>query len=392
MKKVNLFNLLFVLFFLQSCTPSKDLPANQPAKSPTPSASTTPTISITPQITQTPTAKSFDASPQLFVASDETKKESLPAKAKQDSLPNWIRTRFTYPVGGIEGWPYCETDSTTPFFLNAPTTFYAMVPDPWNEDRIDTCGWGEDEKVTITVTNPDGTQEISTQTFEDDSGVSYRPEMKYGVQLGEYSITFESPSGMLTSSFDIIPPNQPGLIEAADNRYFFYGFQPGEHAYILAYNISKDDRTIRLTTWTETTLDERGELLVDDNSSAELLAIVGDDNGLYWSNVFWGIFIDNKLFFKNLEECPGTPTSRLQTWDLAYVLEGSPNNVRSSPSITADLVGTVVPGTVLYVGKNEPICADGYRWWYVFPKDSKDPQGWTAEGRGADYWLAPWNE
>ena len=146
-----------------------------------------------------------------------------------------------------------------------------------------------------------------------------------------------------------------------------------------------------MTSWTETTLDERGELLVDDNSSAELLAVVGDTNGLYWSNVFWGIFIGNKVFFKNFEECAGTPISRLQPWDLAYVLEGSPNNVRSSPSITADLVGTVMPGTVLYVGKNEPICADGYLWWYVFPKDSKDPQGWTAEGKGADYWLAPWN-
>ena len=78
--------------------------------------------------------------------------------------------------------------------------------------------------MTITVTNPDGTQEISTQTFEDDSGVSYRPEMKYGVQLGEYSVTFESPSGMLTSSFDIISPNQPGLTEASDKKYFVLWF------------------------------------------------------------------------------------------------------------------------------------------------------------------------
>lgn len=391
MKKANLINLLLVLFFLQSCTPSNDIPANQPAKILTRSASSTSPVLITPQITQSPSLKSFDPSPQRFVASDETKKETLTATAKLTSPPAWLRTRFVYPVGGIEGWPYCETESTTPFFLNAPTTFHAMTPDPWNEDRIDTCGWGESENVNITVTNPDGSQEISSQTFKDGSGVSYRPEMKYGMQLGEYSITFESPSGMLTSSFDILSPNQPGLIEAADKKYFVYGFQPGEHAYILSYIISQSDRTIRMTTWTETTLDEHGELLLDDNSSANLLAVVGDSNGLYWSNVFWGIFIGDKLFFKNFEKCEGTPTSRLQPYDLAYVLEGSPNNVRSSPSISADLVGTVMPGTVLYVGKKEPTCADGYLWWYVFPKDSIDPQGWTAEGKGADYWLAPWN-
>ena len=391
MKNANLINLLIILFFLQSCAPSNDLPANQPAKNLTPSPSLTSPVSITPQIAQSPTLKSFDPSPQRFVASDETKKVSLTTTAMQVSPPDWLRTRFTYPVGGIEGWPYCETEATTPFFLNAPTTFYAMTTDPWNEDRIDTCGWGESENVNITVTNPDGTQEIISETFKDGSSVSYRPEMKYGMQLGEYSVTFESPSGMLTSSFDILSPNQPGLTEAANKKYFVYGFQPDEHAYILAYIISKDDRTIRMTSWIETTLDERGELLIDDNSSAELLAVVGDTNGLYWSNVFWGIFIGDKVFFKNFEECAGTPTSRLQPWDLAYVLEGSPNNVRRSPSITADLVGTVMPGTVLYVGKNEPTCADGYLWWYVFPKDSKDPQGWTAEGKGADYWLAPWN-
>ena len=392
MKKASLINLLLVLFFLQSCTPPNGLPANRPTKNITPSGSSTSPVSITPPIIQTPTLKSSDPSPQRFVASDETKKESLPATAKQDNLPAWFRTRFTYPVGGFEGSPYCETVSTTPFFLNAPTTFYAMMPDLWNEDRIDTCGWGEGEKVDITVTYPDGTQEISSQTYEDDNSIAYRPEMKYGMQLGEYSITFESPSGMLTSNFEIIPPNQPGLTEAGDKNYFVYGFQPREHAYILAYNIFKDDRTIRLTTWIETILDERGELLLADNSSADFLAVVGDANGLYWSDVYWGIFIGTTLFFKNFDACEGTPISRLQPWDLAYVLEGSPNNVRSSPSITADLVGTVMPGTVLYVGKKDPVCADGYLWWYVFPKDSIDPQGWTAEGKGEVYWLAPWNE
>lgn len=381
--------LILILILLQACSPLKVLPEKQATETPVPSPIPSLTASVTPQSTQTPTPKSFDPSPVQIVASEDTKIETLSAAVMQTDPPAWFRKRFAYPVGGIEGWPYCETVSTTPFFLNSPTTFYALTPDPWNENRIDTCGWSENEIVNITVTKPDGTQEISSQTFEQGQGVSYRPEMKYGMQLGEYSITFEASSGKLTSSFDIVAPNQPGIIEAAEKKYFVYGFQPGEHVYILAYSITQADRMIRMTTWVETTLDERGELILYNNSNADLLAVVGDSNGLYWSNAFWGIFIGTKLFFKNFEACAGTPTSRLQPYDLVYVVEGSPNNVRSSPSISADLVGKVMPGTVLYVGKHDPVCADGYLWWYVFPKVGMEPMGWTAEGKGSVYWLAP---
>jgi hypothetical protein len=381
--------LVLILFLLQACSLPKVFADKRATETPIPSPIPSLTASVIPQITPSPTPKSFDPSPVRMVASDDTKIETLSTAVMQTDPPSWLRKRFVYPVGGIEGWPYCEAVSETPYFLNSPTTFYALSSDPWNEDRIATCGWGEGEKVTITVTNPDGTQEINSQSFEDGQGISYRPEMKYGMQLGEYSITFESPSGTLSSSFEIVAPNQPGIIEAAEKKYFVYGFQPGEHVYILAYIISQDDRTIRMTTWVETTLDERGELLLYNKSSADLLAVVGDSNGLYWSNVFWGIFIGDKVFFKNFDVCAGTPTSRLQPYDLAYVLEGSPNNVRSSPSISADLVGTVMPGTVLYVGKQDPVCADGYLWWYVYPKVGMDPTGWTAEGKGSVYWLAP---
>lgn len=338
-----------------------------------------------PQVTITP--KTSDITPELMVAPVDVKTETLPAGIFQDTAPEGFRKLLVYPIGGIEGLESCETIAGPPYFLNAPTEFQALVQDPWGENGITTCGWEKGETVNITLTRPDGSQEFNPQTYEDDITIYYYPNMEYGMQLGEYSIAFESPSGKLTSNFNIGRPVKAGLVLTDERKFYLYGFQPGEHAYILAYK--KTDRVLQMSTWRETTMDDRGELLLDDQFGDDLLAVVGDSSGAVMNNLLLKIFIGNNLYYLQVEDCDGAPVSRLQPYSFAIVTEGSPNNVRSQPSKSADLVGTIDPGTVVYVNRVDPVCADGFLWWQIVPRDSNGPRGWTVEGKGADYWLAP---
>jgi hypothetical protein len=389
MKKIGAI-LILLCVVLQSCSFPVNLIGNPPTEISIPSPISTQVPTNSPTLTPSPTPKSYNPTPDLMVAPEDIKNFKLTSGNDQSPAPIGFRERFAYPVGGIEGWPGCEDSTILPFFLNSPTIFEALSVDPWNEDRIDTCGWAEGETVKITVIKPDGSQEYSTQTYESGMSVSYRPQMDYGMQLGDYSVIFESPSGTLELNFSIVRPSSPGMAKVDNHTYYVFGLAPGEPVSILVYSISTEDRTVNMVTWGNSTVDDRGELLLDYAVEDDLLVVVGDASYYdVWSNVFWGIFIGDKIFYEQADPCEGSPMSRLQTWDLAYVLDGSPNNVRSSPSISADLVGTVMPGTVLYVGKNTPVCADGYLWWYVFPKGTKGPEGWTAEGKGSAYWLAP---
>jgi hypothetical protein len=338
-----------------------------------------------PQVTITP--KTSDTTPELMVAPLDVKTETLPAGIFQDTAPEGFRKLLVYPIGGIEGLTSCEPNLGPPYFQNAPTEFQAFAEDTWGENRIATCGWGKGETVKITVTKPDGSQELSTQTFEDDITISYYPNMEYGMQLGKYFIAFESPSGQLFSTFNIVKPSIPGLIETDENKYYIYGFQPGEHAYILAY--IKSDDELQMSTWRETTMDDRGELLLDDQFGDDLLAVVGDSSGAVMNNTLLRIFIGENMYYKQVDYCEGAPVSRLQPFSFAVATEGSPNNVRSKPSNSADLVGTIDPGTVVVIGKRDPVCADGFLWWQVEPRGAPEPHGWTVEGKGSDYWLAP---
>lgn len=382
--------LLFFLFFLQACSLTQVISnktvTQTPVSSPVPSLTLT---SIT-QSTPTSTPKTFDPSPELMLVPEDIKREVITFNPDQPGAPEGFRDHFTYPIGGIEGGVGCDTPSAEPYFLPSPTVFEALSVDLWGEDVIATCGWTSCENVDITITMPDGTQETSQQTYDGYMSVSYRPTMKYGMQLGNYTATFTSPSGSISLDFSVIRPIAPGMSAVNENEYYVFGLDSEEPVFILAYEILQDSRLIHLISWQETTADYRGELYLQDQTASELLAVSDSTGGLViWSDVGWGIFIGDKLLYHQIEACEGAPASRLQTYDIAYVLDGAPNNVRSSPSISADLIGTMVPGTVLYVGKKDPVCADGYLWWYVFPKVGTDPTGWTAEGKGSVYWLAP---
>jgi WD40 repeat protein len=91
-------------------------------------------------------------------------------------------------------------------------------------------------------------------------------------------------------------------------------------------------------------------------------------------------------------DCAGADylPSRLAGGMYAEVTPGRPNNVRSEPTTSADIVFTIAAGEVVYV-TSAPVCADGYVWWQVGHDgiDQIEDFGWTAEGVDGEYWLEP---
>ncbi len=89
--------------------------------------------------------------------------------------------------------------------------------------------------------------------------------------------------------------------------------------------------------------------------------------------------------------CPGAPASHLSVGMYAQVSQNPAmsNNVRTNPDVTADLVGTIGPGTIVNI-LDGPTCNGAYVWWKITTVKTKSPiTGWTAEGDASNSWLIP---
>ncbi len=86
--------------------------------------------------------------------------------------------------------------------------------------------------------------------------------------------------------------------------------------------------------------------------------------------------------------CPGGPQPRLQVGHQGRVTPGTPNNLRSAPTLNAALLGQIPAGGVFSVLAG-PVCSnalDNINWWQV---NYNGRQGFTAEGKGGEYWVEP---
>jgi hypothetical protein len=83
--------------------------------------------------------------------------------------------------------------------------------------------------------------------------------------------------------------------------------------------------------------------------------------------------------------------SRLEVGKHAEVTEDSPtaNRVRSEPVIGENVIAMLGPGMISKVIEG-PVCVDEYAFWKVENSTIPGGSGWTAEGDGKDYWLAPY--
>ena len=84
--------------------------------------------------------------------------------------------------------------------------------------------------------------------------------------------------------------------------------------------------------------------------------------------------------------CPGAPAPHLIIGELARVTPGTPDNVRSAPSKTADVVTQIAENDEVFVS-GAPTCADGYLWWPIHTLSGFD--GWAAEGSTQTAFLNP---
>ena len=84
--------------------------------------------------------------------------------------------------------------------------------------------------------------------------------------------------------------------------------------------------------------------------------------------------------------------SRLFPGIFAVVTGGpndAPNRVRSAPDTSAKIITQIYPSQIVVVLEG-PTCVGGLVFWKVQSDAIPGGQGWTAEGDGSEYYLAPY--
>jgi|GEM_PF-1497245 len=86
--------------------------------------------------------------------------------------------------------------------------------------------------------------------------------------------------------------------------------------------------------------------------------------------------------------CPGAPeiSLKIDDWAIVSLDPSIPNNVRSQPNRSGEVIGQIQPGENVLV-LDGPRCTDGYTWWFIHSVTGIE--GWTAEGDATGYWLIP---
>lgn len=85
-------------------------------------------------------------------------------------------------------------------------------------------------------------------------------------------------------------------------------------------------------------------------------------------------------------QCAGFLPSRLAPGQLARVTPGTPNNLRTLPNVSADIIGRI-PGGAEFTVIEGPVCDPaGLAWWQV---SYSGLIGWTVEGQGGEYYTEP---
>ncbi|MGB7338733.1 MAG: hypothetical protein WBC91_07570 [Phototrophicaceae bacterium] len=88
-----------------------------------------------------------------------------------------------------------------------------------------------------------------------------------------------------------------------------------------------------------------------------------------------------------INDCPLPP--RLSRGQIGIVLAGIPNVLRDGPDVTGTTIIGSLPADSQFTVLGDSLCGmDGRRW---YPINYEGEFGWTAEGEGSTYWIAPMN-
>jgi hypothetical protein len=98
-------------------------------------------------------------------------------------------------------------------------------------------------------------------------------------------------------------------------------------------------------------------------------------NGQYWLSQY------SEAFCR-----AASPDTPIQMGMTAYVLPGDPNVLRDGPGTNSNRIGSI-PANGQFRVVGTALCGnDGRRWW---PVNYNGTYGWTGEGEGNTFWIAP---
>ncbi len=313
-------------------------------------------------------------------------KDSLTRADLQSEPPEGFRRALIVPPGGFSIPPEeCPAGQIAPNLIAAPDE--VMLPtDPLFGTAFCSCGWGVNEQVDLTLTLPDGSQTRETLTAGADGGACYRFFSRYGMPYGSASLDLRGYSGSISHRFQTIPPAVPAVVAVNASMYYLTGFPANEEVLLVSYR--PDKTQLILDAWKRAKVDARGELLVTIELDSALLAVFAGGQPPVWSQPSLGKLIGSGYLKSQIAPCGSAPPSRLDLNSYAVVTEGQPNNIRKQPGTDATVIGKANPGETLLIWNEQPVCSGNMLWWKV-SNLAGTLSGWTVEGAGGRYWLAP---
>lgn len=306
--------------------------------------------------------------------------EFNPSNANQVP-PNDVLEEVTYYGVGGRG-STCE-------WVTEPTLNILSPTNEWmNWILSDSCGWQENEIVTVTVIHPDSTQASERV----DAGLygmfTYDIPPTRSMQPGTYTIIIEGNSGYVEDSTEVIIPTSPRMISVEGNWLVLYSFSPYENIRLFAYEFVTFD-TIRMVGWNQYQTDSKGQLLIQTPGSQFEYFAYGEISGLVKNSEIHpgggGNILGSDILVSN---CGGLP-SRLFADAGARVTftDGSDMRIREKPGFSENILTTVPEGTAIVI-LNSRKCVEGSTWWKILTDDGLE--GWMAEDQNGMYLLEPY--
>jgi hypothetical protein len=393
------FGLILVFLLLNSRRLSSPLYANEfPTLIPTSSFQPAPTGIVLPTLTATiPTLPSEIAEPVVFD----------PASANT-VLPDEILQEVTYYPGGGGGPDdlfYCHNEKEPTLVLGLNEATDLEISKAYLPFIFVTCGWQENEQVTITIINPEGQsfQQTSSpapdppayasgplkgywvgqpafpmeilQGKAGDSSDLFRLHGIVRVMPGTYQLQFEGQSGSVRTSVQVIRTDQARAEISSQGGIILFGLAPNERVQIIYYPEQGEPA------WNEYQTVSNGQLWIKELPPG-LYSFFGEISG-YIGNA--GGFGPATL------KCGNALPTRTGPGDfprLAAFLKETGLPLYREPDLNSLLMAVFSyesPRGPYVFTISQPICVENSTWWKVRTMDNQ--VGWVMESDEQSYYF-----
>ncbi len=274
------------------------------------------------------------------------------------------------------------------------------------------CGYAEGEEPNAELILPSGKKEtLPVSTLDNVFGVQdgcyiARISSFLGMELGNYTLTFEHPLKDLTRTITVTYPDSEVVVYAyRDDKLinFLMGFRPNSELTLRFY-VEESSETEEVDQIGLGSYVASRTITTDENGVAAIEVQIARSSPYQGQRTGFVVDAPNPMYSYAIVKVPHTggdtttPSpcfgfelpSRLSIGMSARVLPGDPNLINSKPSrpskhADSRSIGKIPSGQVATV-IDGPACRDNIVWWKV---QYNGITGWTGEGEGAVYWLAP---